>query len=106
MFFESSNERLEIILHVFFDSVELMNFFFLNGFTILNLLFQCCIASKLKLKLSLFDGQIQDLRSKLLNESFVEFKFLGIINFVEFDNKVWVKVQEDTDSIDKSLQDF
>ncbi len=48
MFFQGPDEGFEVVLHVFFDSVKLLNFFFLDGFAIFDLLFEGSVSSELE----------------------------------------------------------
>lgn len=60
--FKGTDEGPEIVLHVFFNPVVLLNLLLLNILIISQLLLYSCQPFELKLKFSFFDDQIENLR--------------------------------------------
>ena len=56
--------------------------------------------------LSLANDEIENFRRKLLDQCFVEFEFLGVVDFVELYDELWVKVEEKSNPVDKFFHDF
>jgi hypothetical protein len=106
LFFQRPYQAAEVVLHIFFYPQVLLLLLFLDYFPLPFLLLYRCVRFELEFHLCFLHDQVEHGGGELLDEGFVEFEFLRVVDFVEFYEEVVVEVEENGDAVDDLFDYF